>query len=167
MEAPATACLISIFLVSLSLAVSSVRSASEHIRLVVFRLGRFVDVRGPGMVILIPFIDRAVEVDLREQVQRLNEPFITRDKEQVVVDLIWRFKIFDPAKSVLQVGSLEAAAEGMICTVLRKTLAEMYRADLRMNRRGIAKEVETELSRVMRNWGTELIGVEIQEITVL
>jgi regulator of protease activity HflC (stomatin/prohibitin superfamily) len=164
MEIPATACLISIFLVALSFAVSSVKSPSEHIRLVVFRLGRFIDVRGPGWVFIIPFIDRTVKVDLREQARKLSEIFITRDKAQIVVDLIWRFRIFDPAQSVLQVGSLEAAAKGMICTILRKTLAEMYRADLRMNRRAIAKEVEIELSRTMRNWGTELIGIEIQEI---
>jgi regulator of protease activity HflC (stomatin/prohibitin superfamily) len=157
-------CLMALLLTSLFLAVSSVKSPSEHIRLVVFRLGKFLDVRGPGWVFIIPFIDRTVEVDLREQERKLSEIFMTRDEAQIVVDLIWRYRIFDPAQSVLQVGNLEAAAKGMICTVLRKALAEVYRADLSMNRRAIAKEVETELSRVMRNWGTELIGVEMQEI---
>jgi regulator of protease activity HflC (stomatin/prohibitin superfamily) len=96
-------------------------------------------------------------------VRRLSEKYMTRDKAQVIVDLSWRIQIFDPEQSVLRVGSLEAAVKGMICTVLRKTLTEMYRTDLSMNPRGIAKEIETELSRIMRNWGTELIGVEIHE----
>jgi regulator of protease activity HflC (stomatin/prohibitin superfamily) len=81
----------------------------------------------------------------------------------MVVDLLWRFQIFDPAQSVLKIGSLEAAAKGMICTVLRKTLEELYSTDLHMNQGWIAKEVETELRRVIRNWGTNLIGVEIMD----
>jgi regulator of protease activity HflC (stomatin/prohibitin superfamily) len=163
MQAQTTACLIFILVFSLSLVVSSVRSLPEHKRLLVFRLGRFVDVRGPGWVFFIPFIDRTVEVDLREQVRKLSETFMTRDKEEMVVDLLWRFQIFDPAQSVLKLGSLEAAAKGMICTVLRKTLEELYSTDLHMNQGWIAKEVETELRRVIRNWGTNLIGVEIMD----
>jgi regulator of protease activity HflC (stomatin/prohibitin superfamily) len=163
MEVQITACLTFILVFSLAMAVSSVRSLPEHKRLLVFRLGRFVDVRGPGWIFFIPFIDRTVEVDLREQARKLSETFMTRDKAQIIVDLIWRFQIFDPAQSVLKIGSLEAAAKGMICTALRKTLAEEYSTDLHMNQGWIAKEVETELRRVMRNWGTELIGVEIQE----
>jgi regulator of protease activity HflC (stomatin/prohibitin superfamily) len=163
MEVQTITCLIFILAISLALAVLSVRSLSEHKRLLVFRLGRFVDVRGPGWVFFIPFIDRTVEVDLREQERKVSESFMTREKMQIVVDLIWRFRIFDPAQSVLQIGSLEGAAKGIICMVLRKTLAEMYSTDLHMKRNWIAKEVETELGKILRNWGTELIGIEILE----
>jgi len=119
------------------------------------------------LVILIPFIEHAVKVDMREQAREISERFLTRDKAQVVVDLIWRFQTIDPTKSVLCVANLEAAAKGMICTVLRKTMTEMYRADLRMNRRLIAEEVEYELKKILRRCGTELKGVEIQEIGVM
>ncbi len=116
------------------------------------------------MVILIPFIEHALKVDMREQAREISERFLTRDRVQVIVDLIWHYQIIDPTKSVLSVINLEAAAKGMICTVLRKALADMYYEDLRMNRRQIAGEVESKLSRVMRGWGTELKGVEIKAI---
>lgn len=119
------------------------------------------------MVILIPFIENALKVDMREQAREISENVMTKDKMRVAVDLTWRFQIIDPTQSVLQVVNLEAAAKGMICTVLRKTLADMYYEDLRMNRRQIAREVEIKLGRVMRRCGTELKGVEIQEIGVM
>lgn len=151
------------FLIPLSLALIfiAIRRVPEDQRLVTFRLGRFLDVRGPGLIFIIPFIDRGVKVSIGEQTREISERFLTRDKAQVVVDLIWRFQVIDPKKSVLCVANLEAAAKGMICTVLRKALADMYYEDLRMNNAWIAREVEIELSRVMRDWGTELKGVEI------
>lgn len=167
MEIYLQACLISLIITTLALAYTAVRFPPEHKRLVVFRLGRFKDVQGPGLVFLIPFIDRVVEVDLQEQEGRISERVMTRDKAEVELELIWRFQIIDPAKSVLEVANMEAAAKGMICTTLRKTLGEMYRPDLRMNRRHITRQVEAEVGTIMRRWGTELKVVEIKEITVL
>ena len=80
---------ISIFFVAIIFV--AIRIVPEHQCLVIFRLGKFIGVRGPGLVILIPFIEREVKVDLREQAQKLSETFKTRDETQVVVDLIWRF----------------------------------------------------------------------------
>ena len=157
-------CLLALFLTSLFLAVSSVRFPSEDTRLVVFRLGRFIGVRGPGLVILMPFIESAVKVDLREQERRMSWEGLTRDRSQVTVDLLWRYKVVDPAESVLKIVNLEAAMEGIIGTALRKTVLELERVDLRMNRRQIEMEVENELSEKMGNFGTELKGLEINEI---
>jgi regulator of protease activity HflC (stomatin/prohibitin superfamily) len=157
-------CLLALFLTSLFLAVSSVRFPSEHTRLVVFRLGRFVDVRGPGWVFLMPFIERAVKVDLREQERRISWEGITRDRMRVVVDLLWRYQVVDPAESVLNVVDLEAAMEGIIGTALRKMILEMEGHELRMNRKQIEVEVERELREKIGNFGTELRGMEIHEI---
>lgn len=161
------ACVFLLIIITLALAYTAVRFPSEQKRLVVFRLGKFIDVRGPGLVFLIPIIEYAVEVDLLEQEGRISEKIMTRDKAEVDMELIWRYQIFDPAQSVLEVANMDAAAKGMICTTLRKTLREMNRPNLRMNRRHITRQVEAELSAIMRRWGTELKGVEIKEIREL
>jgi regulator of protease activity HflC (stomatin/prohibitin superfamily) len=160
-------CLLALLLTSLFLAVSSVRFPSDHTRLVVFRLGRFVDVRGPGLTFLTPFIESAVKVDLREQERRMSWEGLTRDRSQVAVDLLWRYQVVDPAESVLKIINLEAAMEGIIGTALRSTILELERVVLRMNRRRIEAEVEAELREKVRNFGIELRRVEIDEITML
>jgi len=166
MEVLTEACIISFFLIALSLAVSSVRFPSEHTRLVVFRLGRFIGVRGPGLVFLTPFIESAVKVDLREQERRMSWLGLTQDRSQVAVDLLWRYQVIDPAESILKIGGLEAAMEGIIGTALRMVILDLERPDLRMNQRMIEAEVERELREKIRNFGTELRGVEIIEIKV-
>ncbi len=164
MEASTGTCLIALLLTILFLVISSVKFVSEQIRLVVFRLGRYVDVRGPGLVFLIPFIENTVEVDLRDQERRFSWEGTTRDRSQVIVDLVWRYRVMDPAKSILKIGDLEAAMKGIIGTVLRRVIVDMERMDLRMNRRRIEVEVETELREKLRDFGTELRSVEIEEI---
>ena len=167
MEVLTEACLISFFLIALSLAFSSVRFPSEYTRLVVFRLGRFIGVRGPGLVFLMPFIESAVKVDLREQERRTSWAGLTQDRSQVAVGLLWHYQVIDPAESVLKIGGLEAAMEGIIGTVLRRVILDLERPDLRMNQRMIEVEVERELREKIQNFGTELRGVEIIEIKVL
>lgn len=167
MEIYLQACLISLIITTLALAYTAVRFPPEHKRLVVFRLGRFKDVQGPGLVFLIPFIDRVVEVDLQEQERRLSWEGKTEDESRVMVDLVLRYQVVDPAKSVLEVAHLEAFMEGMIGTVLRGMIGDMMRTDLIMNRKWIEEEVEKELRRKVRHFGTELEDLEIKEITML
>src|SRR5512143_1400816 len=82
------------FLVFLSTALKIV---PEYQRLVVFRLGRCIGERGPGLVILIPFIDRGVRVDLREQVREIPaQTSITSDNAPISIDFLWYYKVFDP-----------------------------------------------------------------------
>ena len=166
MEVLTEACLISFIVIVLFLATSSVRFPSEHTRLVIFRLGRFIGVRGPGLVFLMPFIESAVKVDLREQERRTSWVGLTQDRSQVAVDMLWRYQVIDPAESILKIGGLEAAMEGIIGTALRRVILEMDRHELRMNRRQIEMEVENELGEKIGNFGTELRAVEIQEINL-
>ena len=91
----------------------AIRIVPEYQRLVVFRLGRCVGPKGPGLIFLIPVVDRAVKVDLREQVREIpHQTAITKDNAGISVDFIWYYKILDPVESVLQVGNFEAAAQG-------------------------------------------------------
>ena len=77
---------------------SAIRVVPEYQRLVVFRLGRCVGTKGPGIVLLIPVIDRAVKVDLREQVREIpHQTSITEDNAPISIDFLWYYKVLDPA----------------------------------------------------------------------
>src|SRR5512147_2798202 len=94
-----------VLLVGFIVLANSIRIVPEYQRLVVFRLGRSIGPKGPGIVLLIPVIDRAVKVDLREQVREVpHQTSITKDNAPNSIDFLWYFKILDPTESVLQVG---------------------------------------------------------------
>ncbi len=93
---------------------AAIKIVPEYKRLVVFRLGRCIGPKGPGLTLLIPFIDRPVSVDLREQVREIpTQASITQDNAPVSIDFLWYYKVFDPVQSVLQVQNFELAAQGM------------------------------------------------------
>jgi regulator of protease activity HflC (stomatin/prohibitin superfamily) len=95
-----------IFVLDILLAVV-IRIIPETQRLVVFRLGRYLGVRGPGLVLLLPAIDRGIKVDLREQERSLpGQNILTGDKYPVTVETHWSYKIIDPMASELEVEEL-------------------------------------------------------------
>ena len=95
---------------------SAIRVVPEYQRLVVFRLGRYLGTRGPGLVLLIPALDRGIKVDLREQERSLpGQSILTGDKYPVTVETRWSYKITDPMASVLEVGNFEKACPGSNC----------------------------------------------------
>src|SRR5512143_343404 len=99
---------------------SAIRVVNEYVRLVVFRLGRCIGSRGPGIVFLIPIVDRGVPVDLREQVREVpHQTSITKDNAPISIDFLWYYKVLNPVDSVLQVGNFELAAAGIATTTLR------------------------------------------------
>ena len=98
-------CLVgAVILIAAALLASAIKVIPEFQRLVVFRLGRCVGAKGPGIIFLIPIIDRSVRVDLMEQVREIpHQNSITQDNASVNVDFIWYYKVLDPVQSVLQV----------------------------------------------------------------
>ena len=131
----------------------------------VFRLGRCVGPRGPGIVFLLPIIDRAVSVDLREQVREIpHQNSITQDNAAVSVDFIWYYKIFDPTQSVLQVANFESAAQGMATTTLRAVIGGIPLDDVLSKRETINNLLRTRLDEVTERWGVKVSNVEIREI---
>src|SRR5512141_327920 len=93
---------------------NAIRIVPEYQRLVVFRLGRCVGTKGPGIVLLIPIIDRAVKVDLREQIREVpHQTSITKDNAPISIDFLWYYKVLDAAQSVLQVANFELSAAGI------------------------------------------------------
>jgi regulator of protease activity HflC (stomatin/prohibitin superfamily) len=143
----------------------AIRIVPEYQRLVVFRLGRCVGEKGPGLIILIPVIDKAVRVDLREQVREIpHQTAITKDNAGISVDFIWYYKVLDPTESVLQVGNFEAAAQGMATTTLRAVLGGISLDDALSEREHINSMLRTRLDEVTERWGVKVTNVEIREI---
>lgn len=166
MEFLPLACLVgAVGLVSLTVLTSAVRIVQEYERLVVFRLGRCVGERGPGLVLLIPFIDRGVKVDLREQVREIpHQTSITLDNAPIDIDFLWYYKVLEPIQSVLQVGNFEYASEGMATTTLRSVIGGILLDDVLSQREHINQLLRTRLDEVTERWGVKVTNVEIREI---
>ena len=144
---------------------SAIKIVPEYRRLVVFRLGRCIGSKGPGIVFLIPIIDRGVYVDLREQVREIpHQTSITKDNAAISVDFIWYYKVLDPTESVLQVGNFEAAAQGMATTTLRAVIGGIPLDDVLSERETINNMLRTRLDEVTERWGVKVTNVEIREI---
>lgn len=154
-----------VLLIVVALLAAAIRIVSEYQRLVVFRLGRAIGARGPGLVFLIPIVDRAVTVDLREQVREIpHQTSITKDNASISVDFIWYYKVLDPLESVLQVGNFEAAAQGMATTTLRAVIGGIQLDDVLSEREHINSMLRTRLDEVTERWGVKVTNVEIREI---
>lgn len=145
--------------------ISAIRVVNEYQRLVVFRLGRCIGSRGPGLVLLIPVIDKAVRVDLREQVREIpHQTSITKDNAPISIDFIWYYKVLDPVQSVLQVGNFEMAAQGMATTTLRAVIGGIMLDDVLSQREHINNTLRIKLDEVTERWGVKVTNVEIREI---
>lgn len=144
---------------------SAIRIVQEYERLVVFRLGRCIGQKGPGLVLLIPFVDQGRRVDLREQVREIpHQTSITKDNAPIAIDFLWYFKIVDAVVSVLQVGSFEAAAQGMATTTLRSVIGGILLDDVLSQREHINQTLRVKLDEVTERWGVKVTNVEIREI---
>jgi regulator of protease activity HflC (stomatin/prohibitin superfamily) len=159
-------CLVgAVLFVAVVMIAAAIRIVPEYQRLVVFRLGRCVGAKGPGIVILIPFVDRSVRADLREQVREIpHQNSITQDNAAVSVDFIWYYKILDPMQSVLQVADFENAAQGMATTTLRAVIGGILLDDVLSKREHINNMLRTRLDDVTERWGVKVTNVEIREI---
>src|SRR5512140_2392310 len=154
-----------VVLVLLVLFANAIRIVPEYQRLAVFRLGRCSGEKGPGLVILIPIVDRAVRVDLREQVREIpQQPSITKDNAPIDIDFIWFYKVLDPTASVLAVGNFELAAQGMATTTLRSVIGGILLDDVLSERETINNILRTRLDEVTGRWGVKVTNVEIREI---
>ena len=145
---------------------NAIRIIPEYQRLVVFRLGRVMpQPKGPGIVLLIPVIDRAVKVDLREQIREVpHQVSITKDNAPISIDFLWYYKILDPAMSVLQVGNFELSAAGIAATTLRAVIGGIPLDDVLSEREHINNMLRTRLDEVTERWGVKVTNVEIREI---
>jgi regulator of protease activity HflC (stomatin/prohibitin superfamily) len=162
-----TNCLIGlIVLLVLVFLANAVKIVPEYQRLVVFRLGRCIGARGPGLILLIPLVDKSVWVDLRELVREIpTQTGITLDNAPISIDFLWYFKVFDPVHSVLAVGNFEMAAQGIATTTLRAVIGGILLDDVLSQREKINQALRTRLDEVTERWGVKVTNVEIREIS--
>ena len=155
-----------IVVVAFVLLVNAIRIVPEYQRLVVFRLGRVLEKpKGPGLVFLIPIIDRPVRVDLREQIREVpHQVSITKDNAPISIDFLWYFKVIEPTASVVAVGNFEMSAAGMATTTLRSVIGGIALDDVLSQRENINTTLRTKLDEVTERWGVKVTNVEIREI---
>jgi regulator of protease activity HflC (stomatin/prohibitin superfamily) len=154
--------LVVLAVVVLSAAIKIVR---EYQRLVVFRLGRAIGEKGPGIVFLIPIVDRPVWVDLREQYLEVpHQTCITQDNAPISVDFLVYWKVVGAVESVVQVANFAGASQGIATTTLRAVIGDISLDDVLAKREDINQVLRVKLDEVTERWGVKVTAVEIREI---
>lgn len=149
-------------LVVLSMAV---RVVPEYRRLVLFRLGRLVGSRGPGIVFILPFIDKAVTVDLRTLTLDVPvQEVITKDNVAIKVNAVVYFRVIDPAKSVVEVENYIVATSQLAQTTLRSVVGSVELDEVLSSREKINQELQKIIDDRTDPWGIKVSAVEVKEL---
>jgi regulator of protease activity HflC (stomatin/prohibitin superfamily) len=156
-----------ILVLAIAAAGASVRILREYERAVVFRLGRLVGAKGPGIVLLVPLVDRMVRVDLRTVTFEVPpQDVITRDNVPAKVNAVAYFRVVDPVKSVVEVERIRAATSQIAQTTLRSVLG---RADLDMllsEREQLNESLQQIIDDQTDPWGVKVTTVEIKDVGI-
>jgi regulator of protease activity HflC (stomatin/prohibitin superfamily) len=144
---------------------SSIRVVREYQRLVLFRLGRCVGERGPGLVVLFPIADQPVRIDLREQFLQIpHQTCITKDNAPIAIDFLIYWQVVDVVASVLHVANFAGASQGLATTTLRAVIGDIMLDDVLAQRERINLLLRAKLDEVTERWGVKITTVEIREI---
>ena len=147
------------------LVISAVRVLNEYERAVMFTLGRFTGIRGPGLILLWPLIQRMNKVDLRVIV--LNVPkqdIITHDNVSVKVNAVVYFRIVDPSKAIIQVANAWDATSQVAQTTLRSVLGQHEMDDLLSQRDKLNADIQRILDESTEAWGIKVANVELKDV---
>jgi regulator of protease activity HflC (stomatin/prohibitin superfamily) len=141
------------------------RVIRDYERLVVFRLGRYVGERGPGVVWLWPIIDQAVRANLREEFLEIpSQTCITQDNAPIDIDFLIYWKVLEPGLSVIKVKDFAGATQGIATTTLRAVIGDIALDDVLARREQINQVLRAKLDEVTERWGVKVTSVEIREI---
>ncbi|MFZ2039047.1 MAG: slipin family protein, partial [Desulfobacterales bacterium] len=144
---------------------SAIRVLNEYERGVIFRLGRVIKAKGPGLIILIPMIDKMVKVSLRLVVSDVDpQDVITRDNVSVKVNAVIYFRVIEPTKAVLQVEDYRYAMSQLAQTTLRSVCGQAELDDLLSAREKINNELQEILDMHTDPWGIKVATVELKHI---
>lgn len=154
-----------IVLVVLVLLKMSIYVLREYERAVVFRLGRLAGVRGPGLILVIPFIDRLVRVSLR--IVAMDVPpqdVVTKDNVSVKVNAVVYFRVFEPDKAIVEVEDYHYATSQLSQTTLRSVIGGAELDELLSAREKINQELQSILDRQTDSWGIKVSAVEVKHV---
>ncbi|MGE4106145.1 MAG: slipin family protein [Bacteriovoracia bacterium] len=143
----------------------SLKILNEYERGVIFRLGRIIGAKGPGLIILIPIIDRMVRVDMR--VITMDVPpqdIITRDNVTIKVNAVIYFKVVDPNRAVIEVENYLLATSKLAQTTLRSVLGQVELDTLLAERESINHKLQGILDKQTEPWGVKVANVEVKQV---
>ena len=144
---------------------NSLRILREYERGVIFRLGRYVGTRGPGLIILVPFIERMVKVSLRTvAMDVMPQDVITRDNVSVRVNAVLYFRVIEPEKSVIEVEDYLFATSQLAQTTLRSVVGQAELDHLLSERDKLNAQVQTILDEATDPWGIKVMTVEMKDV---
>jgi regulator of protease activity HflC (stomatin/prohibitin superfamily) len=144
---------------------SAIRILREYERGVIFTLGRFTGVKGPGLILLIPVVQQMVKVDLRVMVQVVPpQDVISRDNVSVKVNAVLYFRIVDPERAIIKVGDYMAATSQLAQTTLRSVLGQHEMDEMLAQRDKLNAAIQQILDLNTEAWGMKVTNVEIKDI---
>jgi len=146
---------------------SSIRIAREYERGVIFRLGRLINTKGPGLFLLIPFVDRMVKVDQR--IVTMNVPpqeVITRDNVPAKVNAVVYFRVMEPSKAIVEVEDFIVATSQIAQTTLRSTLGQADLDHLLAERDKINLQLQHIIDEQTAPWGIKVVTVEVKDVEI-
>jgi len=156
-----------ILVLAVAAAGASVRILREYERAVVFRLGRLVGAKGPGIVLLVPLIDRMVRVDLRTVTFEVPpQDVITRDNVPAKVNAVAYFRVVDPVKSVVEVERIRNATSQIAQTTLRSVLGKADLDTLLAEREQLNENLQQIIDEQTEPWGVKVTTVEIKDVGI-
>jgi regulator of protease activity HflC (stomatin/prohibitin superfamily) len=158
---------IALLLLVIILLVSSIRILREYERGVVFMLGRFYRVKGPGLIVVIPAIQQMVRVDLRIVVMDVpSQDVISRDNVSVKVSAVVYFRVIDPDKAIIQVANFYEATSQLSQTTLRAVLGKHELDDMLAEREKLNLDIQHILDAQTDAWGIKISNVEIKHVDI-
>src|SRR3989304_5102291 len=152
-------------LIVVVLLTAAIKIVPEYKRMVVLGLGKSIGPRGPGLVILIPYVDRPIWQDLREfMIDVPPQTCITKDNAPVSIDFLVYLKVMDAVASVIEVERFRDAAQGIAMTTLRAVVGDLTLDDVLAKRDQINQVLRVKMDEVTARWGIKVTMVEIREI---
>lgn len=149
------------------LAPTMVRILREYERAVIFRLGKLIGAKGPGLVVLIPFVDRMVKVDLRViTIDVPKQEMMTRDNVPVTVDAVVYFRVMDPIAAIVKVENFLKASSLIAQTTLRSVIGQAELDDLLSQREQINLQLQEIIDRQTDPWGIKIATVEVKDVVL-
>jgi regulator of protease activity HflC (stomatin/prohibitin superfamily) len=147
------------------IALSAIKIVQEYERGVIFRLGRLVGAKGPGLFLIVPFIDRMVKVELRVVTLDIpSQACITRDNVTVKVDAVAYFRVIDPCNSIVQVEDFRRATWQIAQTSLRNVIGQSELDELLAHREKINVQLQHIIDEQTEPWGVKVSIVEIKDV---
>ena len=157
--------LIVVIAIIVAIATATIKIVPEYERGVIFRLGRLIGVKGPGLILLIPFVDRMVKVDLR--VVTLDVPTqeaITRDNVTVKVNAVVYFRVLEPSMAVVNVEDYRRATWNIAQTTLRNVLGQSELDEVLAHRERINQKLQQIIDEATEPWGIKVGIVEVKDV---